>query len=34
MEKRKKIMVTGAAGALAKKVIDTLKKDYKILKIN
>jgi UDP-glucose 4-epimerase len=34
MEKRKKIMVTGAAGALAKKVIDTLKKDYKIIAVD
>lgn len=34
MEQRKKIMVTGAAGALAKKVIDQLKKDYKIIAVD
>ena len=34
MEQKKKILVTGAAGALAKKVIDKLKKDYKIIAID
>lgn len=34
MEPKKKILVTGAAGALAKKVIDKLKKDYKIIAID
>lgn len=35
MEKRKKqIMVTGAAGALAKRVIDRLKKDYKVIAVD
>jgi UDP-glucose 4-epimerase len=33
-QKRKKIMVTGAAGALAKKVIDRLKRDYKIIAVD
>lgn len=32
--KKKKIMVTGAAGALAKKVIDRLKRDYKIIAVD
>lgn len=31
---KKKIMVTGAAGALAKKVIDKLKKNYKIIAVD
>jgi UDP-glucose 4-epimerase len=34
MEQRKKIMVTGSAGALAKKVIDQLKKEYKIIAVD
>lgn len=34
MENRKKIMITGAAGALAKKVIEQLKKDYKIIAVD
>lgn len=34
MEERKKIMVTGAGGALAKKVIDELKKEYKIIAVD
>lgn len=34
MDTKKKIMVTGAAGALAKKVIDTLKKNYKIVAVD
>jgi UDP-glucose 4-epimerase len=34
MEAKKKIMVTGAAGALAKKVIDRLKRDYKVIAID
>lgn len=34
MEPRKKILVTGAAGALAKKVIECLKKEYKIVAID
>jgi UDP-glucose 4-epimerase len=34
MEPKKKILVTGAAGALAKKVIDKLKKDYKIVAVD
>lgn len=34
MEPRKKILVTGAAGALAKKVIENLKKEYKIVAID
>lgn len=34
MDKKKKIMVTGAAGALAKKVIDILKRDYKIVAVD
>lgn len=32
--RKKKIMVTGAAGALAKKVIDKLKKDYKVIAVD
>lgn len=31
---KKKIMVTGAAGALAKKVIDKLKRDYKVIAVD
>lgn len=34
MSKQKKIMVTGAAGALAKKVIDILKRDYKVIAVD
>ncbi|MCC6583548.1 MAG: NAD-dependent epimerase, partial [Chitinophagales bacterium] len=34
MEPKKKILVTGAAGALAKKVIDKLKKDYKVIAVD
>ncbi len=32
--KKKQIMVTGAAGALAKKVIDRLKRDYKVIAVD
>jgi len=34
MSVKKKVMVTGAAGALAKKVIDKLKKDYKVIAVD
>ena len=34
MEPKRKILVTGAAGALAKKVIEKLKKDYKIVAVD
>mgnify|MGYP000876624833 CR=1 FL=1 len=34
MEQKKKILVTGAAGALAKKVIDKLKHEYKIIAVD
>ncbi|MCB9034218.1 MAG: NAD-dependent epimerase/dehydratase family protein [Chitinophagales bacterium] len=34
MSARKKIMVTGAAGALAKKVIEHLKKDFKVIAVD
>ncbi len=34
MEPKKKILVTGAAGALAKKVIEQLKKEYKIIAVD
>jgi UDP-glucose 4-epimerase len=33
-QKKRKIMVTGAAGALAKKVIDKLKRDYKVIAVD
>ncbi len=32
--KQKKILITGAGGALAKKVIEKLKKDYKIIAVD
>lgn len=34
MSARKKIMVTGAAGALAKKIIDQLKNEYKVIAVD